>query len=303
MYYIPTQPYISVIIDKIYTIHYFEYHKDYTFSGESHDFWELLYIDNGELITGYKGTEFVLKQNQLTFYAPGEFHSLKANKIVAPNTIVVSFSCSNPDLKKLAGRIFHVNEYERSLLAAIIREAGKAYKNDLSDPAYKKLKKKQRTVAGTTEYAAEQLITCFLQILLIEFLRNGGYTPKKYSPDTATDNKSKEKFNSLIEWIDRNINLRFCISDLCAEAMVSKSVLEQLFRENTGMSAIEYCRIRKIKIAKKLLREENLNVSEISELLGFSSVHYFSRTFKEIENIAPSDYAKSVKSIVDHMQN
>ena len=66
------------------------------------------------------------------------------------------------------------------------------------------------------------------------------------------------------------------------------------------MSAIRYCRNRKIDIAKQLLREDNLNISQIAERLGFSSVHYFSRTFREISGKTPSEYARSAKAIIDH---
>ena len=84
--------------------------------------------------------------------------------------------------------------------------------------------------------------------------------------------------------------------------MTNKKTLESIFKQCCGMSAIDYCRKRKTEYAKRLLREDAFNISEISEKLGFSSVHYFSRTFKDIENMTPSEYANSVKAIVDHSE-
>ena len=48
MYYRPTVMEETLNVQEIYTIHYFEYYKDYMFKGESHDFWELLYIDKAD---------------------------------------------------------------------------------------------------------------------------------------------------------------------------------------------------------------------------------------------------------------
>ena len=95
MYYKPTTPYNSLEIKNIYTIHYFEYHKDFSFSGEKHNFWEIMYVDRGEITATADEKSFVLKQNQLVVYSPDEFHALHANNITAPNTIIVSFECNS----------------------------------------------------------------------------------------------------------------------------------------------------------------------------------------------------------------
>ena len=52
----------------------------------------------------------------------------------------------------------------------------------------------------------------------------------------------------------------------------------------------------KLKSAVTLIRERNLNFTEIAEVLGFSSVHYFSRLFKKKTGMTPSEYSSSVKT-------
>ena len=51
----------------------------------------------------------------------------------------------------------------------------------------------------------------------------------------------------------------------------------------------------KIERAKDLLRNQDYNITQISEILGFSSVHYFSRRFKAVVGMSPSEYATSIK--------
>ena len=301
MYYKPTTPYTTLEIKNIYTIHYFEYHKDFSFSGERHNFWELMYVDRGEITATADEKSFVLKQNQLVIYAPEEFHSLHANNITAPNTIIVSFDCNSKSLNALKNQIFYINEHMRSMLAGIVREAKKAYSNNLSDPEYRKLIKAKRKPEGTDSFAAEQMITCYLQMLLIELLRSGGYN-RHTRKSTLQKNEFADKFELISNWIDDHIDKKFTINDLCAECITNKQTLENIFKINVGMSVIEFCRKRKIEFAKKYLREDTLNITQISEKLGFSSVHYFTRTFKKLENMTPSEYAKSAKAIIDHSE-
>lgn len=296
MYYLPIKPVCTLPVDALYTVHYFEYHKDFVFAGEQHDFWELMYVDKGEIIVSSGEKFFSLKQNQLTVFAPGEFHALRTNGMTAPNTLIVSFASSCSALYDLAGRSFLINEYARSLLAGILREATGIYENDLSDPSYRQLVR--RPVAGA--FAAEQLLCCNLQLLLIELIREGGFQRSHLPSSTTTANDRRQRFKALSVWIETHIDRTFTIEMLCAQAMVNKPVLEQLFHKHAGVSAIRYCRQRKIEKAKKMIREDTMNMSQISEYLGFSSVHYFSRTFRQIEHVSPSEYAKSVKAIVDH---
>ena len=84
-------------IQEIVTVHYFEYASSYSFPGESHDFWEFLYVDKGSLFVTAGQTRRELGQGELIFHAPGEFHALEANGTVAPNLVVISFLCSSPE--------------------------------------------------------------------------------------------------------------------------------------------------------------------------------------------------------------
>ena len=90
MAYIPIVPQRIIEITQLFSVHYFEYTSNYRFSGESHDFWELLYVDNGmvQVVAGEETHD--LSRGQMIFHQPGEFHALSANGAVAPNLVVVS---------------------------------------------------------------------------------------------------------------------------------------------------------------------------------------------------------------------
>ncbi|MBQ3865363.1 MAG: helix-turn-helix domain-containing protein [Clostridia bacterium] len=82
------------------------------------------------------------------------------------------------------------------------------------------------------------------------------------------------------------------IETLAARAGLSPSHFRALFKEKTGQSVLQFQNDRKIRRACDLLKSGGANVSEIAAVLGFSSVYYFSRLFKEKMGVSPSDYAR-----------
>ena len=77
-----------VRVDRVVTVHYFEYSSSYYFEGERHDFWEFLYVDKGEVYVLAEGRETLLGRGSLIFHPPGEFHALRATGGSAPTQLL-----------------------------------------------------------------------------------------------------------------------------------------------------------------------------------------------------------------------
>ena len=60
---------------------------------------------------------------------------------------------------------------------------------------------------------------------------------------------------------------------------------------------MEYFFRLKVEAAKEMIRMSQLNFTQISERLGYSSIHYFSRQFKKTTGMTPSEYASSIKAL------
>lgn len=104
-----------------------EYDKDYSFAGESHDFWELLYIDKGSAVMSLNGTALLMSGGQMILYEPGAFHTIAGDGHNWLNTIVVSFDCRAGGLESLKNKIFFAGEGERAIMAQVISEAKPAF--------------------------------------------------------------------------------------------------------------------------------------------------------------------------------
>jgi len=278
-------------ISRIVTIHYYEFSKDFTFSGERHNFWEFLYVDEGQVEVAAEKNNFTLRQGEIIFHKPNELHSVWANRKTAPNAIVVCFECNSPSMNFFHNKIFSLGDEERGILAKIIKEAYNAFCSPLGDPERNILIKKKDQVFG-----CEQLIKAYLEILLITIVRKGkSFVYRRKLSSTVKEYNENDTVQRIIEFMKRNISTNLSLKELCRFFNVGRTYLTCIFKRRTGMGVIEYFRNLKVEQAKILIREGNYNFTEISELLGYSSIHYFSRHFKQATGFSPTDYARSIK--------
>ncbi len=286
-------------IQEIYSIHYFEYMCDFSFPGESHDFWEFLCVDKGE-VNVYAGEKFHnLKKGDIIFHKPNEFHDVNSNGLIAPNLVVMSFACTSPAISFFNGKVLQVNEAERLLLAQIIQEARHAFAGRMDDPYQEELVRNENP-----QFAGEQLIRLYLEQLLIQLIRRNMIRTLP-AVSTAHVKSMKQKadgalFAQIEEYMEAHICETLTIEQLCKSNSIGRSQLQKLFRSRSGYGTIEYFSRMKIDLAKQMIREDQYNFTQIADAIGFSSVHYFSRQFKKITGMTPSEYASSIKALSDH---
>lgn len=288
----------DISVNKIYSIHYFEYMSDFQFAGESHNFWEMLVVDKGEVDVTAGDKNLVLNRGEVIFHKPNEFHSLKANGKIAPNLVVISFECESPAMAFFEERKLKITDYERSLLGTIIKEARMSFKGRLDDPYQEKLIPEDRIPV-----ASMQIIKLSIELLLIILLRRyGASTPvekevTKTPSKLTTVNADTEVYNRILTYMEEHIYANLTIDDLCRSTLVGRSKAQKLFRDRNSCGVINYFSQLKIEKAKELIRNKDMNFTQISDLLGYTSIHYFSRQFKKITGMTPSEYASSIKGI------
>ena len=277
-------------IHELYSVHYFEYTSNYAFSGESHDFWELLYVDKGTIRVQRDEQDLDLTRGEMIFHAPGEFHALRANGVVAPNLIVVSFRCDSPSMDFFRRRITSTGAEERVLLAKIVSESRSVFSTPLNDPVIHTLVRRE-----TVPFGSEQLLSSALEELLIRLIRRGDALPTKITPKSHF----REPISSIITYLEQRLDQPLSLSQICRDNLIGRAQLERYFHEQTGGGVIDYFNQLKIRAARELIREGRLNFTQIAARLGFQSVHYFSRRFKLLTGMSPSEYAESVKMLSD----
>jgi len=282
-------------ITDVISVHYFEYTVDFAFSGELHDFWEFVYADKNELIITASNKEIVLPQGTMFLHKPMEFHNIRGNGTNAPNSVILSFSSPSRELYDLAGKIITCTPREKSHLGGIIEEAISAFSSPLGDPYTESLIRRNDSAFG-----CEQMIANHLESLFISLIRRKKDCPDDslYSEKESSRRRKDEVRLSLIcEFMEANVEKDLSSADIQRQFFISESSLQKLFQHKVGCGAMQHFQRLKIDRAKEMIREKVYNFSEISERLSFSSIHYFSRRFKAITGMTPSEYAASVRSI------
>lgn len=280
----------SIVVENIFSVHYFEYMSDFSFAGETHDFWEFLCVDKGTVNVMAGKTAHTLNKGDIIFHKPNEFHTVKANGIVAPNLVVISFQCNSPAILFFENKILSYGTAERELLAQIIREARTAFASRLDDPYCEKLIR-----AVNVPFAAEQLIGMYLQQLLISLLRNASVSTLPQLPKTTRQRNEDELFRRIVAYMEDHIDTSITLEQVCRDNLVGRSFLQKLFHEYTGCGVIDYFSNLKVNTAKQLIREQQMNFTQIAYTMGYNSIHYFSRKFKQVTGMTPSEYASSIK--------
>ncbi|MDF2723188.1 MAG: transcriptional regulator, AraC family, partial [Paenibacillus sp.] len=174
----------TLIIDNLITMHYFEFGKYFRFRGESHDFWELLYVDKGDVEVWGDDRCYRVGQGSIIFHKPNEFHKFHAQNGKAPNVIVLTFDCASEAMKRFENAVILLNDEERAQLAQIIEEGAGAFGFPFKYPL---------TLKENAPVGAVQMIKLRLEMLLIQLLRRNDWSgePRRTLP------AKKEEYDEL----------------------------------------------------------------------------------------------------------
>ena len=94
------------------------------------------------------------------------------------------------------------------------------------------------------------------------------------------------------EYLDENYNRKVSLDELCSKFYINKYYMMKLFSEAYGTTINNYANSVRVTKAKQLLRFSDKRMDEISSELGFEDANYFSRLFKKVEGMSPSEYRK-----------
>ena len=278
-------------IESIITIFYMELAKNFCYEGESHDFWEIVYIDKGEMICTAEKNRFILKSGELIFHKPNEFHNLSGDNSVAPNVSILTFECHSPAMKHFEGKIFRLNSAERSILSELITEGLSIFR--LIDPTNPLLQKME--TLENAPFGSMQMVKNLLELFLIKLSRNSDALPKHLRRSYVINGVDVPyQVKEILDFIHANIYGKISIRDVAQAVGKGESTVKQLFSVYREKGIMHYYNSLKINEAKILIREGNYNMTQISDMLCFDSPQYFSKCFKDHTKMTPSEYKVSI---------
>ncbi len=270
---------IQMDVTRIANLQYFEFTNAFHSQQDRHNFCELLYVDKGRLsIYGenYTGT---LGENQLIIHRPNELHSLEASHTVAPHVTIIGFECSSDLLIPFSQKPVTLTSEQTRALSRIMQEGMSIYEPPYDVPNTRYMPKRAEYPFG-----ADQLIKIGLEALLISLVREsqgGQFVP------------TGGNMQAVHQYITENFRTRITLANLCFLFGINKTTLCRNFKAAYGTTVLEYINDLKIREAKASLKQGKLTITQISDMLGFSSVHYFCRLFKQHTGLSPTEYMKT----------
>ena len=256
----------SFQIDGFCTSFPFAWDASFVFHGESHDFWEIVFLTDGMVEVTEDEKVYLLQKNNMILHAPMEFHRIKSAGGTSPRGYIMSFHALGRLPEELQRGVF-VPEAEQGVQYAALCERIASF------------------LAGTEQSpcAGQEAADC-----LSAFLIRLGGGQAHHQPDTSP---AATEYRKLVKAMTAGVCDNKTLADFARECNVSVSYIKQLFRQYAGISPKAYYTTLRVRHAAALL-DEGMSVAEIAERMNFSSSNYFSAFFKKHAGSMPSAYKK-----------
>ena len=273
----------AISVSQIYTVLRPNLAEHFPGKGEAHPFPEIIYLTRGRHTLLIDGEAYTFSKGQMIIYAPNSYH--ESSDVCPENAeaAILTFDTESEILTPLYNRVITLTERQRRMLEAFIDEGVRCLCG--RDPALGMAGMQLREgVSEKNLWGLKKQIELFLIDV--------------YETDTADDApcaknaRWDEDMECATAYLSAHLAEPLTLASIAEGCSVSVSKLKLLFREKVGMGPIEYCIRLRVERAKGLIREGKMNFSQIAEAVGFSSLHYFSRQFKQITGMSPSEFSK-----------
>ena len=234
---------------------------------------------------------FVLKSGEMVFHKPDEYHNLSGMGNVAPNVSIITFECPSRAMKHFKGKIFRLNSEEKSMLSQLFSEGLSCYRSQNEhDPLKQRLERVENAPFGSS-----QMTKNLLEVFLIKLCRNTEVLTKNMRRSYVIDGVDVPyHVKEILDFLHRNIYGKLTVGDVARHVGKSESTVKQLFSLYRKSGIMKYYNELKIKEARKLIREGQYNMTQISDMLHFDNPQYFSKCFKAYTNMTPREYKASI---------
>lgn len=246
--------------------------KSYSFSGESHDFYEIIFMTEGSALITAGSRLFKLYAGECFVHLPNEFHKVSSNNEPF-SFLVLSFGArAFPDF---SDRSFLISAYQIQELQKIVRDIGRTFRMD-----------RHLVLSDNGVAFASQILLSRIELLLYQIFSNDTVTKC-----TIEESAKSKNYTLISEYLSENICRNIGIEEISRHCSMSTSSVFKTFKHFSGLSPLQYHTMLRIDKAKKLLLSGK-NVCTVAEELGFNSASHFSVYFKKNTGLSPLDYKR-----------
>ena len=281
------KPYIRLAL-------YHTWIRDYFLERTIFDF-EIIYIDSGELALTIDNKTYFAKEGDVCIIPPDTEHIISWHKCDC-NQPHIHFDFNKDELSELipvSKKPKHeMNSEELKLFRPnYLKENGinlpyvytTRYREKIRSLVLDIINKHTfRSKNPVAELAMEGLLKSLLSIILMEHM---GYSEDEEKTDTLS---------LAVRFMSENIHSNICLEDLERQLKLTSWTINKMFKEAYGVTPKKYYDSLRIRYAKNLLRHSFKSVKEIGYLMGYKDAQTFSRWFKELSGVYPTQYKQKV---------
>ncbi|NLM79106.1 MAG: AraC family transcriptional regulator [Ruminococcaceae bacterium] len=278
----------TLSITDLISLFYYKSPRNFSFDGETHDFWEFIYIDKGQMLITAGEQQYVLKAGELAFHCPGEFHAVHACGQTAANFIVCAFTCESSIMQAFRHRILTLNGPPREALQAAVQEAG-GHMLPVEGCGRRPLYLPDALPGGP------QLVLGYLEQMLLLLYRQSHAVRIRQRAETYAQMSNRHQLVERIRHhLEEHVHESLSLGQIARAAGCSVSLMKKKFKVETGQSLIDWFIDLKMGEARRMIEEGDLNFTQIAASLGYDNPHYFSRLFRQRNDMTMTEYGRSL---------
>jgi len=249
---------------------------DFRFEGESHPFWELVYVKEGTVGVSADERIYSLSAGDVIFHKPMEFHRIWSEENSCPLLNIITFEVEGGMAKDLENLTLKLNEADTILLQRCVDIGKKAF-----------VYNRGGVIQSVADMRICQEYCNYLEIFMLSLV--SGTSAQALPIESSSNSKL---FSEMVLFLRDNIDEKMSIEQIASRFFVSPSRIKKLFSKYSGLGVIAYFNNMKILEAQKLLKQ-GFTAAETSEKIGFSNQFYFSSVFKKTTCLTPSEFKRA----------
>ncbi len=242
--------------------------RNYAFAGETHDYWEGVYVEEGEIEVAERDEVYLMREGDLLFHAPMEIHKIRAVGGTEPHVHNFSFSLAGTPPTKLADGIFALGSMQERALLALLSHMRSCLSAE----------------GGCTAVAARG-IGRRLEVFLTELCE------ESQTRESVSMTESAVTYRALTRAMARCVRENLTLPTIAAECFVSVSYAKALFARYAGITPKAYYNNLRLAETQRLLLG-GASVTAVAEEMHFSSPNNLIRFFKRETGMTPLQYKK-----------
>ena len=265
----------QIKITEFFSLFKHKFKNKYNFPGETHDFWECVYVLDGKVYASADERVYTLGKGKIIFHKPLELHKLYVDNPSGATLLIFSFSASGVLCDFLKDKVFSLSAAQQNIIIAMLNFIS----HNIKTKGTFAIENFFSPIDTNPLYL--QTVATYIMQLILSLAENPTESIASTHPDAKT-------FKKAVHYMNKNIYKNLTVSDIAKYCNSSSSTIKRIFDKYAGIPIHQY--FLKLKMQKAtIMLKSGTNVSDTAEKLNFCSQAYFSKAYKRETGFSPSE--------------